>query len=152
MPFLLNIKMCFLWGGFSDDCLLCRNRRGRLSRLSDNPCARMKVEAGPVLSGVFIYRARALFLSQARRSVCQPLTHRAHAHSLVPDLPGDCPAVSDRDQNSLGEMETQEEHYGLKGSFCSAMFTVGLIQFSGALPNSEPWPPREKMFHAVFSA
>lgn len=115
MPFLMNIKMCFLWGSFSGDCLLCRNRRGRLSRLSDNPCARMKEEAGPVLSSVFIYRTRALFLIQAHRSVCQPLTHRAHAHSLVPDLPGDYPAVSDRDQNSFGEMETQEEHYGLQG-------------------------------------
>lgn len=119
MPFLLNVKMCFLWRGFSDYCLLCRNRRGGLSGLSDNPCARMKEEAGPVLSSVFIYRPRALFLIQARRSVCQPLTHRAHAHSLVPDLPGDCPAVSDRDQNSFGEMETQEEHYGLKGFLIS---------------------------------
>lgn len=115
VPFLLNIKMCFLWGGFSDDYLLCRKRGGRLSRLSDNRCARMKEEAGRVLSGAFIYRTRALFLIQARRSVCQPLTRRAHAHSLVPMLPGDCPAVSDRDQNSFGEMEIQEEHCGLKG-------------------------------------
>lgn len=70
VPFLLNIKMCFLWGGFSDDYLLCRNRRGRLSRLSDNRCARMKEEAGRALSGAFIYRQS--FVLDPSSQVCVP--------------------------------------------------------------------------------